>query len=592
MDKLKPILNQHYWIVFVAALGVSIAGWWMASSEISAATEKAEKAADAAFQGVPDGNSPNDKFPKAVQGVNQTLAAQNKQHNAYLWEAQVGSHQWPNSIKRDMQGVPYRGEIPKPVRNLYRKSYFPQLNDTPQIVDAFPSNPLGTVMFELDRFSPQVGPTDWQRDPPDSETMWNVQEDLWLLRALLTAVAETNRGYDSILQSPIKEIEEIVLRGGNPDAASAGGGAGAGAGAGDAAAGPEAAGPGALAGGNGLGIPGLGGKAGGRNGNDGVELNLDEIFGPDALNNGAGAGPGAGPDAAGPAELPSALGPGAFGPGGGGRNQKNVRRYVDDVEGAPFKTRGFYLQVVMEHTKLSELMVHLANLDWPVEILRVQIEMANPDQFTMVGGGNLPGEGRGARAGLPGRGRAGRRNNRRRPGLGRLPEFAGDMGPGGIGADGRDRDAEENAKKLAEGQRRYQAGMQKSTLAVVAIAGKFTIFQPPPKDDAATVAGGTPPVTPDAGIPGATTDTAGAAAPDDTGTPAAAEGTTPETATPPATTPAAGETPEAGQTPADAPAKPAEPAPQDTTEKPATGTTPAEPAEPSATPDSAAAKQP
>ncbi len=48
----------------------------------------------------------------------------------------------------------------------------------------------------------------------------------------------------------------------------------------------------------------------------------------------------------------------------------NIGRYRDDKP--EFKTRGFYLEVIMDHRRVPELLVALANADWPINVLRVQ----------------------------------------------------------------------------------------------------------------------------------------------------------------------------------------------------------------------------
>jgi hypothetical protein len=66
----------------------------------------------------------------------------------------------------------------------------------------------------------------------------------------------------------------------------------------------------------------------------------------------------------------------SMGGGGGGSSSSsrwspsNMGRYRDDKP--EFKTRGFYLEVIMDHRRVPELLVALANADWPINVLYVQ----------------------------------------------------------------------------------------------------------------------------------------------------------------------------------------------------------------------------
>jgi hypothetical protein len=74
--------------------------------------------------------------------------------------------------------------------------------------------------------------------------------------------------------------------------------------------------------------------------------------------------------------------------GGGAPAAAPARRYVDDADSLPYKTRAFYLSVVMDHRKVPLFLAELTangSSDWPIEIGRVQMVRVNPDEGLSAG---------------------------------------------------------------------------------------------------------------------------------------------------------------------------------------------------------------
>jgi hypothetical protein len=75
---------------------------------------------------------------------------------------------------------------------------------------------------------------------------------------------------------------------------------------------------------------------------------------------------------------------GMLGGGGGGDAvaEKLVKRYVSNEDRLPYKTRGFYISVKMDHRRIPQFLAELTANDksvWPVEILRVQMSRLHED---------------------------------------------------------------------------------------------------------------------------------------------------------------------------------------------------------------------
>lgn len=640
MDKLKPILEQKFWILSGLCLILPITGWWLAAGSIAAAYDARKKSIDEAHNGIPS-PGPNKHWTEKVKDLNKEEDRKVKETEEFLLSKEAPLRSWPEALKEVIEKVPFGKEIDSRTRTEYRYVYEKELEDTTKILSPFnPEDGTGLVDASPDLL-PNLG---WRTSPvaPTSPQIWDTQEDIWLYRALYQAIANINTppggnatlASTSIVDSKIKQVVYVELRGGGPKVA-AGGGATTAMDPKAAALPPGAAQAGPSGAPAGYGTAGQAGAMGGAGaGSETPVASFDgtEVFGDDTDSSGGTAGGGTGAATTAPAAAPAAgaaemAGKGAMMGGMGGQNVAR-KRYIDDND--RYKTRGFYLEVVMDHRYLPEFISELSDSPWPVKILRVQMvdrDLSDIGSNTVGTYGSQPGMGGGMMAG--GRG-----------GMGAMGKGMSGMGggrsmrssPSGSGMMSRSRDKEGGrggsgvAPKMSgtpklggagygtgdfggaagDGTVSVEAALSDPFLVDVAIAGVFTIYKEKAADTAVTpgaAAPATPGTTPPAGTPAtaagtpmATTAPAVGAAPmtgtvpaataPATGTPAAATApaATPATATPtaPGTPPAAGTTPSgppATGTPP--PASPAAP-PANTTPPPATnppaGTPPAAPA--------------
>jgi hypothetical protein len=202
--------------------------------------------------------------------------------------------------------------------------------------------------------------------------------------------------------------------------------------------------------------------------------------------------------------------------GGPGQPVKKRLRYVEDNE--QFKTRGFYLELVIDHRYLPQLLAELSNMPWPSRIVRVhQVDHDISD----VGGGMTAG------GGMEGARRS--------------------MGPMGFG--GASRMQREGDTPRPD----HTAALANPFLVDCAISGLITLYKPPKETAPAPGTPAAPGAAPPSAVPAAAPPVAAAPA---------AEATASETA--------AAEKPAAES--ADAapkPAAPAEPADKPAAEAPA-----------------------
>lgn len=604
MDKLKPILAQKFWILAGVCLILPLTGWWMATAGLAKEISERTNAIETAFKNIPQ-PGPNDNWTNRVKKFNEEEERKVKETGDYLWTNQLQYMTWPEKVREGVERAGYDGVIDPKTRGDYRYEYDNEIKQTLSIVSPYnPEDGTGLVDASIELI-PNAG---WGANPipPDSKEMRDSQEDIWLYRALLQAVANVNYNEltqsTSIVDSKIKQISILELRGGTVGGAKAAGTPASGSAAmpGGSAAMPPGGAAAMPPGGPGNPMSQMGGRGldgmGAAGGAGGLAASFDpaEQFGPDddttaaagtpnaaagaAMPPGGPAGPGAGPMAMPPG------GPGKMGMGmqGGGSNVPR-KRYIEETP--RYKTRGFYMEVVMDHRNLPEFIAELSDSGWPLRVIRIQTVDRDTSDIdsgvvgTGVGGmatGGI-GKGMGAMGGMgpmrgmprPPSGSADREDMEQRSPL-RMSRPPTTARPG-IGA-------EAGAGVIGEGVVSVDAAMADPYLVNVALSGIITLYLP---NTAPAAAGGTSP-----GAPGASATTTGTTPAATTAPSAATTATTPPASatTPAATTgsPAAATTETNAEKPATPgeEAKPAAPAADDTkpaadstqpaTEKPAT----------------------
>lgn len=578
MDKLQPILKQKFWILLGLAMIISLVGWWMATGSMAATIETRAKAiSDAESKTNIGAEVPNDSWSTQLSEINQQQERLVKQSRNWLWQRQAAVMTWPETILDFVAQTPYRGEFPPIAREAYRNRYMYQVRDTWLTVrplEGFPDG-SGIVSFPSMNFPHRK----WGDLPPTSQEMWEAQEDLWLYKPILQAIREVNVPDGTLQDASIFVIQKLELMGG--DRSTIGQSSTPMGGMEGAAGMMEGAGAmGGLAesmsGAGGAGFGGAGARAGGSMGTTPADFKPTEEFGNAGGSGGGGGGGFGGMSAASAETMPE-------GDMGAGAAATPARRYIDDEDALPYKTRGFYLSVIMDHRRVPQLIAELTASNrspWPVEIVRVQVSRINDDSPSSGGGMGGMMAGGMSGGGLSGGGMslglgAGQFSNP-------MPAFGGggssadfqdslsdagggsfssglpdDLAPGAGSA--FDPDA---AQKLATTQALFQTAISDPMMAQVTLAGLIYLFKPPegsPEAESAQQA--------DAAAAAGTTDS-GTVAPTD---PAAAPMTEPDPAAVPATPadPAAPADPATSPAPAESPTPPAATPPSDPASPPA-----------------------
>ncbi len=417
MEQLKQVLKYQFWILLSIALILPFVGWMMGTSGmISEAAARSKTLTDLknSLKAVPD--DPNGEWTRQLDIVNAEQAKQRDIAWWVLYERQKPEMVWPENMVEPDKMENYHLEIYR------RTAYARELKRVRKIVNPLDDDsPKGLILFP-EELLPDFT-EEWKYQSPNSKQIQAAQEDIWLLSAILGCVAKVNEGVQTAFDAPIRQIVNLLLRGGSPKGGSS-------PSAPKAAASPSTGGgPDMKSMTMGMGMMrsgGMGGKEGQSRDGGGVadpKIDADEDLGPErpakdstAAGDSKAVTPAPSGGTSGAAGMPKgmmeSMAKGMSG-GMGGTTVRaggaNMERYCD--ENKEWKTRGFELNVVMVQSRVPDLLVTLSNCDWPINILRVHIADFNSEDLVSAegAGGKSSGSGRsgypsGGSSGVPGMG--------------------------------------------------------------------------------------------------------------------------------------------------------------------------------------------
>lgn len=416
MDKLKKFQPYQFWVLLAIAVILPLVGWFMARSgfvsQAQAQEDALKKLSDSLAFSTED---PNQDWEQKLNALNAVQEKQVRIAWEHLYNLQKQRMVWPKTVGQD----PAKFELKE--QNYYRNAYAAEVERVWRVLNpivyAQDGTKSGIVEFPFEAMPRYDEIWENQSRAPTIKEMEASQEDLWLLTTLFQSIAKVNENSTSPYDSVVRAVGTLILRGGSTNFPGSGGGGG---GMMPSAAGgmdPAMAGG---SGGSGGMMPGMNdsmGMGGGLGGGSSATPTFDpsdefglETAAADAVAAAGTAMPGSAAGGMDPMSSMLPMSGGSFGDMGGGKGRASMQfeRYVTQNE--KWKTRGFYIELVIDHTRLPDVLVALSNSDWPVRITRVQQTDLQEEELVdaAAGGvaGGLPGAMPGAMPGDIGSGRS------------------------------------------------------------------------------------------------------------------------------------------------------------------------------------------
>lgn len=401
MEKLQPLITHRFWVLFGLALILPLVSWALDNGDKAQQIEERTTAIRTDFgKATKGGKAPNQQWVTEA-GKENTLnqAALDRAAGNLLENQQKGTTRfWPALMKPYVQDLKFGEERSDTAKSrgaflIYSNEY--ESHFRRRVLSEISTYKDGkglcdVAVSQIHKHS--IGPT------PTWPEIWHAQEDAWLVAQLLKSLNRVNEdaGAVTIGEAPIRQLHYLRLMGGNLDEKPSKSSTSGYPGGGNSSRGPSMGGGGSSAGG----LADMGGadkkKPGGKDGSGVVsapDIEFDEVeeFGSPAGKAKKSSGFGS-------RKRSSSSSSSSAGNGG-----SVLRRYVNDKEASPYKTRGFKLMLTIQQDSLPTVLAELTNSDWPVEIVRVHWEAANDFGREAValgeGGGGLSGGGGGTPGG-------------------------------------------------------------------------------------------------------------------------------------------------------------------------------------------------
>lgn len=263
MDQVRVALawikQYHFWLLCLLIVGVSLGCWYMASSDLIAQFKANQSKIDSEFSNQRSLQS-RSLFPNEAVNSGQTNENTEVANRVQtIWQALYSRQReevlkWPRSLGDDFiskvenEKVKFGDPISTAMRNRYQNYAKNSFKELPAIVDALEmkddgnsrsggaggfgggfSMPSPAMSLDGDEMIEQDFLVHWQDQlevkqqlnfpkTPSAIEIWVTQEDLWVYRSLLQAIANTNKaaGADRNANAAVRVIYSMDI---GPDAA-------------------------------------------------------------------------------------------------------------------------------------------------------------------------------------------------------------------------------------------------------------------------------------------------------------------------------------------------------------------------------------
>jgi len=220
MEQLKLAWVYRFWIAVGIVALMPIVSYFVDTRTLA---DKAEaqatdlKTKKGLLEKGAQGANPNDEWASAVNALRDTLSSKVDVAWVDLYKKQVDFMTWPKEVEAEYVAAGDKGAatvVDQNTKLTYQVVYASQYKDLFKIVDPVDQKGKGLVQLDPKILEPYIKP--WSQEgqnPPTVPEAWLAQEDIWLLRALLSVVARANQGSTRVQESTVKRIAEIHIGG-------------------------------------------------------------------------------------------------------------------------------------------------------------------------------------------------------------------------------------------------------------------------------------------------------------------------------------------------------------------------------------------
>lgn len=233
---LAAAKKYHFWVLVSLAILIGLVGWWLATSAASDTFKKRESKLKGDLSAMEtimrEQDPPNDKVAKGVSDAHAKLQTSVKKAWVFLFDKQEKNNPWPKTLgEAFLNDIRVRGpgdEIPEPMRETYHnfiKTHLPELlhmisarrpvakaEAKPAAGEAeapATAEPQGFVdWIDFERVEKRF--TRWTTTPSSFQVRM-AQEDLWVYEALLRVLQGVNKSASNLENAAIKRIDAMEI---------------------------------------------------------------------------------------------------------------------------------------------------------------------------------------------------------------------------------------------------------------------------------------------------------------------------------------------------------------------------------------------
>lgn len=228
MEKISPFINafknHHFWLLAIIVIALPTWAWSGATEDLRKKTETKKTAITGAFTAANDSSGANQSWINNAQEKNNANEEELQGAVGSLYLAQQKPISWPKSMGATMDGIAYRDDFnTDQLQRFYFgfevDGYESQFQPLLEKLDPYQPDESGIgrgkVLTKASVFPYMDGYEQYRKWLPTPQEMWDAQEDLQLTEAIVDVLAGMNSTAISIGDSPLKRINKISLVGGS-----------------------------------------------------------------------------------------------------------------------------------------------------------------------------------------------------------------------------------------------------------------------------------------------------------------------------------------------------------------------------------------
>jgi hypothetical protein len=213
---LEFVKKWRFWIcIGVAVVSASLISFF-GTPNVREQVAQRKNALEGAYQNVSRfamGVHPNRTWKDEVAAKEQEASAKVAEIQKRIFAEQASKMTWPDAVASEFNPRPFNSPLDDQQGTLlfaYFRAFDKQYEDLRKIVDPVEVTDEGEVVGKVVMRESALDRPKWT-SPPPSVDAWLAQEQVWIQRAVLEAVARVNASAKSWYEAPIREVLKVSV---------------------------------------------------------------------------------------------------------------------------------------------------------------------------------------------------------------------------------------------------------------------------------------------------------------------------------------------------------------------------------------------